>query len=668
MISFPGLDEIDWSALRHLYGSAEDVPGLLRAVAAEDEPAGAVVPLQNVLYHQGGVVCSAATAALPYLVGLAEAPDVADRPGVLEIIMLLAGEANRLPRIDAGWPDAWAAALPRLTGLLRDPAVHVRRELTITLAAAVADGDAVVTALRGRWAGEDDRAVRLGIVLAAGDLARGCTAAVLPEALAWLRDLREDEHAQIRMAADLALAQAVGAQRPDLGMLVDAVRGDIAAWEDAPWVGGVSADLVEFHGAGASHLLGWIAGRLREDVVARTGLAAAFLGDRDPDRRVGAARIAADLLSRWRSPAERLLPGLAELSDDPSPAARARATHLLAALEEGPLDDPVSGRSRADLLAARLDDRARLFHEDDARISDIAAWGLARRGDPRCLPRLVERLGGRIDLIDISSGRSAPFTPAPPPLRHVLAPLAAHADVLLPAVRARLADPDDSRGLVEALEEWGPAAAPAVPELVHLLGTALAGHAARAIAAIGPAAGDAVPALLRPAGPLAEGTSRRPNLVRRWAVWKVTGDHAALLAALDGAFERGDTSGPLELVADLGPLAAHHAPRMRTLMDSQSPWTRVKAAYAYYRLSGDGDVASQQLWPEVHELARGTCRPVGWAALRHLTRIGSASSNRPWVLRELLDSDVRHRTGNGWRAFTDDQELRDLAERLLGGA
>jgi hypothetical protein len=33
---FTGIDEVDWASLRHAYGSAEDVPPLLRGLASAD--------------------------------------------------------------------------------------------------------------------------------------------------------------------------------------------------------------------------------------------------------------------------------------------------------------------------------------------------------------------------------------------------------------------------------------------------------------------------------------------------------------------------------------------------------------------------------------------------------------------------------------------------------
>lgn len=640
-----GLDRVDWSALRHAYGSAADVPGLLRAIADERDPStDAVGDLDVRIYHQGGFVCDAATAALPYLVELVSSPDTADRIGLLDLLERLVHEANTVTEVDPGWPGAWAAALPALLALLDDPAVDVRREVTSTLSAAVSDADAIVPELRARWDGEDDAAVRLGTVLAAGDLASGCTARVLPETLLWLRDLRASDDAQLRLAADAALSAAVAAQRPDPAAAAGALRGDIAVWRDVPWVGGTGPDLVPYFGGGASRLLGWIAARIKDDPSARLDLCAAFIGDADADRRIGAVRVAAQLLTELRSPVERLLPGLSALCADASPAARSYAVLLIAALDEG---DPGP-------LAARLGDGAPLSRHGDARISDLAAWGLAWRRDPRCVPYLVERLAGTPPLTDAYSG--SVFTTSPPSILYSLAPLSGHADVLLPAIRARMDDPDTGRTLARALEEWGEAAAPAVPELVRLLGTGAAVQAAATLAAIGPAASGAAEALRR-------GGGREHEAPFAWTLFKVTGDPAPLLSVVDAL---PPDRGWARLLAGLGERAAAHAGRLRPLMDSRDDWTRVEAARAYHAVTGDAETASQPLCREIYDLARGEYLPVRWAAMRHLAAMGSAPSTLGWALRAIADSDRRQCCNSGWRAFAEDRELRTLAARLLG--
>ncbi|MGI5328180.1 hypothetical protein [Actinomadura nitritigenes] len=645
-----GLDEIDWSALRHAYGSAEDVPDLLRAAA---ESAEAVDDLDSRLYHQGGFICDAATAALPYLVELVSSPDTAYRIGLLDLLRGLVHEANTIPRVDAGWPDAWAAALPRLVALLDDPDVAVRRELTSTLSSAVGDADAIVPAVRAAWDREDDAAVRLGTVIAAGELAPGCTVRVLPETLVWLRDLRTSDDPQLRLAAETALSAAVGAQRPDLAAAVEALRGDIAVWRDVPWVGEMSPDLVPYFGGGASRLLGWVAGRIKDDPSARLDLCAAFIADGDADRRIGAVRVAADLLTDRRSPVRRLLPGLAALATDESSAARSYAVHLLAALDEGD----------ADLLAARLGDDAPLSRRGDERISDFAAWGLAWRKDARCVPYLVERLAEKPPGSDAYYG-SSPFINTPPSILYSLAPLGHHANDFLPAIRARMDGVDSGRTFARVLQEWGPSAAPAVPELVRLLDTEAAAQAAIAIGAIGPAAADAVDALSPHGGHRDERIEGQRRFTVPWAFFKVTGDPAALLDVADALLGQRYPGRDLRFLADLGAHGAAYADHFRMLMKSSDDWARTEAANAYHRVTGDVDTAADVLCGAAYDLARGEYLPFRWAALRYLADMGGAVPGG-WAVREILDSDRRHRNNSGWRAFAEDRELRALAARLL---
>lgn len=60
-----GLEDVGWAGLRHNYGTAEDVPGLLRRCAGTDraDVDTAAFDLENVLFHQGGWICPAAPAA-----------------------------------------------------------------------------------------------------------------------------------------------------------------------------------------------------------------------------------------------------------------------------------------------------------------------------------------------------------------------------------------------------------------------------------------------------------------------------------------------------------------------------------------------------------------------------------------------------------------------------
>ncbi|MGW5669394.1 hypothetical protein [Micromonospora sp. NPDC003776] len=98
------LDEIDWSTLTHAYGSAEDVPDLLRALASPDEQvrADAQYELYGNIYHQG-TRFEATAYAVPYLLHLVGDPLTRDRA---DLIMLLASLATGdvYTEVVAGFP------------------------------------------------------------------------------------------------------------------------------------------------------------------------------------------------------------------------------------------------------------------------------------------------------------------------------------------------------------------------------------------------------------------------------------------------------------------------------------------------------------------------------------------------------------------------------------
>jgi len=94
-----GLAVIHWSALRHNYGAADDIPPLLRGCASADLAVAARAhdDLDNFLYHQGGWVCPAASAALKFLARLAADPGVLVRAAVIETIARLARAGTEVP-------------------------------------------------------------------------------------------------------------------------------------------------------------------------------------------------------------------------------------------------------------------------------------------------------------------------------------------------------------------------------------------------------------------------------------------------------------------------------------------------------------------------------------------------------------------------------------------
>ncbi len=81
------LDEIDWSALSHAYGPADDVPGMLRALGSRnpDERAEAMHEAFGNIFHQG-TRYPATAKAIPFLIELAAQKNAPSLPELLDLL------------------------------------------------------------------------------------------------------------------------------------------------------------------------------------------------------------------------------------------------------------------------------------------------------------------------------------------------------------------------------------------------------------------------------------------------------------------------------------------------------------------------------------------------------------------------------------------------------
>ncbi|MEE1826598.1 hypothetical protein PUR61_31070 [Streptomyces sp. BE20] len=311
----------------------------------------------------------------------------------------------------------------------------------------------------------------------------------------------------------------------------------------------------------------------------------------------------------------------------------------------------------ADLLAQRLLVRLPTHH------GRPEAFALAHLGDRRVLTYLRHRLRGSD--YDLAIGRLVGSHPG-------------EADTLLPAVGVALQEEDGlaRAGALEALAAWGPVAAPVVPRMVKLLETGEARRTAAALGAIGPAAERAAPRLRE----LADGVgvpavgAPRPRDPRAlpwhgtqtaaWALWRVTGDHLKALEVLGAAAEAGPGRPHLSYLADLGPQAVRHAGAVRALLTSPGERTRVEAAHAWWRLTGEPGPAVDALVGEltgeraVARRLRGARAAAGpgamvparaageyddelSAVLRHLTAIGRPAAAAVPVLEAYVEGHER---------------------------
>ncbi|WP_424920288.1 hypothetical protein [Streptomyces sp. wa13] len=649
------VDLIDWAALRHNYGSAEDVPGLLRRCAGPDpeDAERAADDLLNHLFHQGGWICSAAPAALPFLLRLAAKPDVPSRLTLLELVSRLASESVQVAEkwVDPGWPSAWERTLPEVLVLLDVPEPEIRRAAADVIGSCRSPGELTLPALLRRWQAEDDPATRLDLVLALGHAVLQEPAGEHgPGVRTLLRGLLDAPEAQIRLAAVHAIAPADPALPvQQLGLLLDAVRDpSVELWQHT--------SAVETGVRGVHH---WTAALL-------TGPSPSFtlgLLDDHPDveQRIGGLARAGGLLAQWRSPASALLPRLVARLDDPAAEVRFRAVELLACL--GP-----AAAAHADEVAALIGDTGARTTRKGETVAEAALWALARMNDPRCVPGLIDAAAHPRSGFASNSAHypSADWHYAVlPALHEVVGHLPDHAGLLLPMICGRLDTATDGHVLssyCQVLADWGPAADAAVPQLLGLLEDDRTWTAAaEALAGIGRAGNGAAELLLARSSVPGEHTE-----LAAWAYWKVGGEPGPALEALGRTVAgRGFPRPALQMLADLGTHAAQHADRLRSMTSDTEPWTRVEAAHALWAATGDTESSIPALMTAVRGAAEGTWLPVMLPAARYLARIGHAARPAAELLRGVPNLDQRLRSSGGWLGFVQDEAFSTAVRELL---
>jgi hypothetical protein len=134
-----GLEEIDWAGLRHAYGPAGDVPGLLRALVSGSpaERRHAVHELYGNIFHQGSRY-EATAFAVPFLARLALDRRAPQRDAIVHLLVALAigyDEAYVPGGVDI---SGWRAGVERMRAA--DPARRLR-ELDAWVEAASDEAD-----------------------------------------------------------------------------------------------------------------------------------------------------------------------------------------------------------------------------------------------------------------------------------------------------------------------------------------------------------------------------------------------------------------------------------------------------------------------------------------------------------------------------------------------
>jgi HEAT repeat protein len=212
-----GLDAVDWSALTHAYGPADDVPGQLRALCSPDpeERGKALDALYGTIFHQGSRY-PATAAAVPFLARMAADTSLPGRAAHLELLAALAigyDEAHLPGGVDVA---AWRREAEEF--LAQDPR-EVRAELDAWVEAAADDAERRRRDFHRTMFDHEQQREAVAAELGAYDAVR--------RELPALRGLLGDDEPAVRAAAAYLLAwfpEEAGRTLPDLLRLIDEER------------------------------------------------------------------------------------------------------------------------------------------------------------------------------------------------------------------------------------------------------------------------------------------------------------------------------------------------------------------------------------------------------------------------------------------------------------
>ncbi|MFI8893559.1 HEAT repeat domain-containing protein [Streptomyces paradoxus] len=667
---FRGIDEVDWTSLRHAYGSAEDVPGLLRGLASADpaERQTALDGMYGAVHHRGEVY-DATLACVPFLLALAVREEVPDRAGLVELLVSIGDEGGARGDLAAPVRAALRARAGVFVRLAGDADAGVRRAVPGALVRFLDPPERVLTLVRERITVERDDRVLLALTESLGLFAqryRLTGDAHAAEAVRLLTGLSEPPYGPgLRLAA---LGQLAGCA-PELlpadpvpaavRLLRDrsAQRAPAAgAAHDGPGPDTLAGRLLRLRPSDeeGSRLLRTLHSALGGRVADRAALLCGQLTSPDPLDRCNGVWMSAVLSREWRTaPTEPVTLIGGQLGAEEAWLHDAAVAVLV---EFSELAAPAADHLHA-LVTYRPGLRIR-HRERSAPALGGPLKALAGAGDARATPVLAEVLAGPA---------------APDDLGLVIPHLGRAALPLAPALRRRLARvpldaPDLHRRavpLLSALAALGDAESlPAVLRLLRGLPDGLRRRdavteaAARALGVLGGGAREAVPELR---GLLETGCA----VAAADALWSVTGDADAVLPVLLRELT-GPASGgrrrAAAVLGRLGPAARPALPALRAMAGSGDAWARATAACAVWSTTGGPEgflPLLRSTWAE-HPHTRGTIAG-------SVSALGPAGTPLHDVLRAELASPRRHRPDSGGHGIREDLELLRVCREALTG-
>ncbi|MFJ4685756.1 hypothetical protein [Streptomyces sp. NPDC088789] len=564
------LDTVPWHSLTHAYGSAEDVPELIRAVYSEDAEVAdeALTELFGTVHHQGSVYPASAP-SVPFLAhAVLHAPG-----GRRQLLWLLAAlaEHGREDREGARWSGGAVEAiceelcrvLPGLLPCLDDPEPEVRRAAlhvvaTVTPLLPHRTWGAALARVEAVHAGDPVPRVRADALVVLNRFGR-------------VLEPLDSPLAEVRLAAARMTAERCGP--PYAPEVVEILAEDGAepdpVYADIHWPDGVPLEEL-----------------LTGDPDAGLTVAGHWIAYDDPGGR--GTRLAERIVETWRDrepeALELLLPALVERRGDPEGLGAALGVvvpwigHVPQPAAE--LTDPLYELACA---GEEVSDTALLGRGYPwAGLSNPALFALVRARDPRALELVPDHPDTRLLVL------AAECFPAA-------------ADRLVPvigrALRAGAGGPERV-ALVEALASFGPDAREAVPELLESLRTGRAATAAARVLGLCGAAAPGTVALLEEAALRADSSLALASTLARF---RLTGDPEPALALLGELLcDGGGAAGHLGAAALLGAAAAPLLPLVEPWLTSWKREDRRAAAVAHHGITGSVERASRSSptwWP-----------------------------------------------------------------------
>ncbi|MFF3458946.1 HEAT repeat domain-containing protein [Streptomyces sp. NPDC002730] len=597
---FADLDSVSWAELEHAYGSAEDLPGVLRALAGDEEQAAeALDELWGSILHQGTVYAATAS-AVPFLAQMVAA---GVRP--VDLLVLLGGIAESEDEYGFDEPGACRAAvaaqLPLILPLIASPEADVRQAAVWT--AGRTGAERALPTLRKRWVGEQDPAVRAELLAALVRLDPEAAAATALAAMA------PDEPDALRIVAVLACLDAglpwSPAHRDTMLSLLPAdplVSGRFDQDRTEPLHCVVDALLRRDTAEDRSSAYELIEAALR-------------LEDLDTRREALWAVEHACMISR--SAPARLAQAILALLADPS------STHTASLL---PILDKLGAHAApaAPALAALV--------AADGELADRALEVLVRVAPEQAAPLLARDLADRPRALGAACG----FRGVRP------APSISYDSELLDAIRTRLrADGlagNEPVRLTALLARWGAKAAAALPELTAAL-ERFPSLAPGALAAVcPPESRDRTAGVLRRA---AESGPNEGRFAAAEALRELTGEKGPLVRELQRLLT--DTIRPEtpRAAAGLGPDGIALLPQLRAALTAPGKQrttpelnTDVQIALALWRLTGAADEAVPVLAGVLSEAADSPW--TRWSA-RHASRAAAELGPEAHALAPALE-------------------------------